>query len=218
MIEATPAWLPTSNRLRRVAAAPVHQLADPAFAARLLGVDVDALLDGSSGRGVLPRDGTLLGGLFESLVTLSVRVYAQATRLGCSTCEPAPASMRSISSWSARRTHRRPGSQARGHSRRRRREAPALAGTKDRPAAARRSSAHHRIAGLPPPGRHRRHPRSPAHSVNPSRSPVATTDPQHESDVRVSASAFAVGTKSPETRVTFPRGPSARPSHEDVRG
>lgn len=78
MIEATPAWLPTPNRLRRVASAPVHQLADPAFAARLLGVDADALLEGSSGREVLPRDGTLLGGLFESLVTLSVRVYAQA--------------------------------------------------------------------------------------------------------------------------------------------
>ena len=78
MIEPTPAWLPTPNRLRRVATAPVHQLADPAFAARLLGVDVDALLEGSSGRGILPRDGTLLGGLFESLVTLSVRVYAQA--------------------------------------------------------------------------------------------------------------------------------------------
>ncbi|MCQ3815092.1 MAG: DUF4143 domain-containing protein, partial [Acidimicrobiia bacterium] len=78
MIEPTPAWLPTPNRLRRVATAPVHQLADPAFAARLLGVDVDALLEGSPGRGILPRDGTLLGGLFESLVTLSVRVYAQA--------------------------------------------------------------------------------------------------------------------------------------------
>ncbi len=78
MVEAIPAWLPTSNRLRRVATAPVHQLADPAFAARLLGVDVDALLEGSSGRGTLPRDGTLLGGLFQSLVTLSVRVYAQA--------------------------------------------------------------------------------------------------------------------------------------------
>lgn len=78
MIEATPAWLPTPNRLRRVASAPVHQLADPAFAARLLGVDVDALLGGSPGREFLPREGTLLGGLFESLVTLSVRVYAQA--------------------------------------------------------------------------------------------------------------------------------------------
>lgn len=78
MIEATPAWLPTPNRLRRVASAPVHQLADPAFAARLLGVDVDALLEGGSGRKLLARDGTLLGGLFESLVTLSVRVYAQA--------------------------------------------------------------------------------------------------------------------------------------------
>ncbi|MCY3893963.1 MAG: DUF4143 domain-containing protein [Acidimicrobiaceae bacterium] len=78
MIEATPAWLPTPNRLRRAASAPVHQLADPAFAARLLGVDVDALLGGSPGRELLPRDGPLLGGLFESLVTLSVRVYAQA--------------------------------------------------------------------------------------------------------------------------------------------
>ena len=78
MIESTPAWLPTPNRLRRVATAPTHQLADPAFAARLLGVDVDALLAGGHGRDLLPRDGTLLGGLFESLVTLSVRVYAQA--------------------------------------------------------------------------------------------------------------------------------------------
>ena len=78
MIEATPAWLPTPNRLRRLASAPVHQLADPALAARLLGVDADALLGGDAGRAILPRDGTLLGGLFESLVTLSVRVYAQA--------------------------------------------------------------------------------------------------------------------------------------------
>ena len=45
---------------------------------RLLGVDADALLEGRDAGPVVPRDGTLLGALFESLVTLSVRTYAQA--------------------------------------------------------------------------------------------------------------------------------------------
>ena len=78
IIEEVPAWLPTSNRLRRQAASPVHQLADPALAARLLGVSSEALIDGDDAGPAIPRDGTLLGALFESLVTLSVRVYAQA--------------------------------------------------------------------------------------------------------------------------------------------
>ena len=78
MIDEVPAWLPTSNRLRRLAASPVHQLADPALAARLLGVGADALIDGVDTSPAIPRDGTLLGALFQSLVTLSVRVYAQA--------------------------------------------------------------------------------------------------------------------------------------------
>ena len=78
MIEEVPAWLPTKNRITRLAASPVHQLADPALAARLLGVDVDALVGGADAGPAMPRDGTLLGTLFESLVTLSVRVYAQA--------------------------------------------------------------------------------------------------------------------------------------------
>ncbi len=77
MVEEVPAWLPTGNRFRRLAASPVHQLADPALAARLLGVDVDALIDGADAGPPIPRDGTLLGALFESLVTLSVRTYAQ---------------------------------------------------------------------------------------------------------------------------------------------
>ena len=78
MIDEVPAWLPTANRLRRLATAPVHQLADPAFAARLLGVGTDALIEGAEAGPSVPRDGTLLGALFEALVTLSVRVYAQA--------------------------------------------------------------------------------------------------------------------------------------------
>ncbi len=76
LIEEVPAWLPTRNRLRRLGSAPVHQLADPALAARLLGVDIDALLAGSGG---WEADRTLFGALFESLMTLSVRVYAQAS-------------------------------------------------------------------------------------------------------------------------------------------
>ncbi len=78
MIEEVPAWLPTNNRLTRLAASPVHQMADPALAARLLGIDRDALVDGADAGPAMPRDGTLLGALFESLVTQSVRVYAQA--------------------------------------------------------------------------------------------------------------------------------------------
>jgi len=78
MIEEVPAWTPTRNRLRRLGSSPVHQLTDPALAARLLGVTADALLDGRSGGPPIQRDGTLLGALFESLVTLSVRTYSQA--------------------------------------------------------------------------------------------------------------------------------------------
>lgn len=78
MIEEVPAWVPSRNHLRRLGSSPVHQLADPALAARLLGVGVDALLDGQSSGPPIPRDGTLLGALFESLMTLSLRTYAQA--------------------------------------------------------------------------------------------------------------------------------------------
>lgn len=78
MIEEVPAWAPTRNRLRRLGASPVHQLADPALAARLLGVDVDALLANAPAGPPIPRDGTLLGALFASLMTLSIRTYAQA--------------------------------------------------------------------------------------------------------------------------------------------
>ena len=41
-------------------------------------MDEQALLDGARVGPPVPRDGTLLGALFESLVALSVRVFAQA--------------------------------------------------------------------------------------------------------------------------------------------
>jgi hypothetical protein len=78
LLDPVPAWVPSRNYFSRLARPEKHQLADPALAARLLGVDVDTLIEGGEGAAVIPRDGTLLGHLFESLVTLSVRVYAQA--------------------------------------------------------------------------------------------------------------------------------------------
>jgi predicted AAA+ superfamily ATPase len=78
VVDPVPAWLPTRNQLSRLTGAPKHQLADPGLAARLLGATAGALLEGDELGPPIPRDGTLLGALFESLVTLSVRVYAQA--------------------------------------------------------------------------------------------------------------------------------------------
>lgn len=78
VIDPVPAWSPTRSHIRRLAQPPKHQLADPALAARLLGVDAGALLSDQDAGPPIVRDGTLLGALFESLVTLSVRVYAQA--------------------------------------------------------------------------------------------------------------------------------------------
>lgn len=79
VVDPVPAWMPSRNRIRRLSSPPKHQLADPALAARLLGLDADALLSGGEVRPLVPRDGTLLGALFESLCTLSLRVYAQAS-------------------------------------------------------------------------------------------------------------------------------------------
>lgn len=78
ILDPLQAWLPTRDRLAHLKVAPKHHLADPALAARLLGVEADVLLRGGPGSSSPGRDGTLLGALFESLVTLCVRVYAQA--------------------------------------------------------------------------------------------------------------------------------------------
>jgi predicted AAA+ superfamily ATPase len=78
ILDPLNAWLPTRNHLARLAAPPKHHLADPALAARLLGADVAALLDAEALGPPVPRDGPFLGRLFESLVTLGIRVHAQA--------------------------------------------------------------------------------------------------------------------------------------------
>jgi uncharacterized protein len=76
MLDPVPGWAATNNFATKLAQAPKHHLADPALAARLLGVTKDGLLRNAP---VVPkiRDGLLLGALFESLVAQSVRVYAQ---------------------------------------------------------------------------------------------------------------------------------------------
>jgi hypothetical protein len=79
ILDPVEAWAPTRNHLRALTGAPKHHLADPALAARLLGADVAALLEGRASGLDVPRDGTLLGGLFESLVTLGVRGAAEAS-------------------------------------------------------------------------------------------------------------------------------------------
>ena len=76
LLDEVPAWIPSNNRLSKLRHAPKHQLADPALAAQLLGVQAPTLLAGQSSGPEIPRDGTLLGALFESLVTQSIRVYA----------------------------------------------------------------------------------------------------------------------------------------------
>ncbi|UFS58842.1 DUF4143 domain-containing protein [Subtercola endophyticus] len=79
LLDEVPGWVPTRNRLSRLGQAPKHQLADPALAARLMGVSADALINRAYVGVPQLRDGPLLGALFESLVTLSVRVCAQAS-------------------------------------------------------------------------------------------------------------------------------------------
>jgi len=76
VLDEVPAWIPSNNRLNELGQAPKHQLSDPALAAQLLGVQASTLLAGQSSGPAVVRDGTLIGALFESLATLSVRVYA----------------------------------------------------------------------------------------------------------------------------------------------
>lgn len=84
LLDPVPAWTPSRSAFTRLGAAPKHHLADPALAARLLGADVPALLDDSVSGPPVPRAGSLLGSLFESLATLSVRVAAQAAEASVS--------------------------------------------------------------------------------------------------------------------------------------
>ena len=77
ILDPLPAWLPTNNHLRSLTNSPKHHLADPALALRLLNLEPQHLLDGTEPDTPIIRDGTFLGALFESLVALTLRVFAQ---------------------------------------------------------------------------------------------------------------------------------------------
>lgn len=74
LLDPVPGWIPSRSPLTRLRQGPKHHLADPALAAALLGVTAESMLGGETS---WFADQTLAGALFESLVTLSVRVLAQ---------------------------------------------------------------------------------------------------------------------------------------------
>ena len=78
ILEPVPAWMPGKGFVSRLGQAPKHQVADPALAARLLKLDADGLLERKLPSASASGHSAMLGPLFESLVTLSVRVFAQA--------------------------------------------------------------------------------------------------------------------------------------------
>ncbi|MDR1443209.1 MAG: DUF4143 domain-containing protein [Bifidobacteriaceae bacterium] len=77
ILDPVEAWTPAFVPLKRLTNSPKHFLADPALAARLIGVTAQGLHPTARGP-VLPGVGTWLGALFESLAVQSVRVYAEA--------------------------------------------------------------------------------------------------------------------------------------------
>ena len=77
LLDPLDPWSTNLNHMSRMASSPKHFLADPGLAARLVGATRNSLLRGRSTSPDIPRDGTLLGGLFEHLVTMSTLTYAQ---------------------------------------------------------------------------------------------------------------------------------------------
>lgn len=80
ILDPIEAWVPSNRHFQRLGSAPKHHLVDPALAARALDRTKADLLLAREPAVAVPRDGPLLGALFESLVALSVRTYAQRLR------------------------------------------------------------------------------------------------------------------------------------------
>lgn len=83
LLDPQPGWVPSSNHLSRLGQRPKHHLADPALSARLLGATVEGLLNDDVTGFARHKDSLLLSQLFESLVVLSARVYAQRAGATC---------------------------------------------------------------------------------------------------------------------------------------
>ena len=78
VLDPVDGWIPTGSHLRRLTQGVKHHLVDPALAVALLGLNESKLLRGEGGLKRIPHHAPFLGALFESLATLSVRVFAQA--------------------------------------------------------------------------------------------------------------------------------------------
>ncbi len=84
LIDSLPAWIPSKNIFTRLAAAPKHFLADPALAARILGIDETAFVKRLPTGEIVPGSPAIVGGLFEALAVLSVKTYAQINQVSVS--------------------------------------------------------------------------------------------------------------------------------------
>lgn len=104
ILDGVPGWKPSRNHIAELALPPKQHLADPALAGRLLGATANELLQGRSPDPSIRGDGTLLGALFESLVT----VVGARLRAGVRSRRRAPA-----------HPPRRPRDRPRGRTRRR---------------------------------------------------------------------------------------------------
>jgi len=80
LLDSVPPWGYDTGVYSRVGAAPKHFLTEPALAAKLLGLDAEKLMTGTSATGFDNRYGPILGRLFEALVAQSLQVYAQVNR------------------------------------------------------------------------------------------------------------------------------------------
>lgn len=69
LLDPISGWTPSNSPIRRLQQAPKHHLADPALAARLLGLTAETLLT--------PAGAHMAGPLFEALVALTIRTLAQ---------------------------------------------------------------------------------------------------------------------------------------------
>ena len=166
MIEQVPAWAPTRNRLRRLAASPVHQLADPALTARLLGADTGALINNIDTGPPVPRD------RHPPRSPLPVPRHPVGANL-----RPSRRSKRRTPTHPGRGTRnrphrgtkrqpcRRPRNQTRRHRNQRRHPPPQMARPQHRRRPTRRRHHHHRETRLPTTRRHRNHPRRPTNSL-----------------------------------------------------
>ena len=167
LLDPVPGWLPGRNHINKLTQAPKHHLADPALAAELLGLDGAALMVGAQPGRAVPRDGMLLGHLFESLVTQSVRVYAQAREATVHHLRTQNG-LHEVDLVVQRRDHKVVAFEVKlGH------EpdavldpAPSLVAGAAGGRPARCGRHHHRRVRLPPPRRHRRDPRRPARPLN----------------------------------------------------